>query len=606
MKKMVFGLCMCFAVMAFANIADGDFVVPNQTASKQTIELPPDFDVQAATAEMKAARKSGNRELAAEIHLQINAWWQQNRIYDLEAPEHGDGTGRKIQEPNEEHSTVQQVAPLWGNDVQIDPRANIKPARVAALSNGELYAFAVHDDGSSYWAVIRRSTDDGATWSTYWNAQFATTTVIFDPGIMVVNDTLVYWYILDHPASNEMRTWVKVCLPGTSDTPIYYGSPTGLFNPYDYSDLTLTTDAANYPSDEYLYATWTEWYGTGPDSTKTMAAVSQEIDVGAWEVGPTQLRSTTGANIYYSGTRIAWGSDINDMLWQVAYLQPADWPVTYDRAVRGMWSDNYGSTWTGPVDITPLDNDRDEFDPTIAGGHTNTNWAVLATECDTNYSSDLDVVNWYSTDDGSNWIDSDAWMTNSYENYLPDVFVDVNSTGFYGVCRQDRTTDEDVRYKFSPINDPNNWSESTSIVDDPSLDLSGVYGPCAGYNPGNGDAICAWTSYHASEYGIWFSSASWTGTEELQDNRTAMGMVSLAPNPSHGLARLSFVVMNEGPVTVSVYDATGRLVNNLLNETRPAGEYSLTIANENLAAGVYFVQVETPEGITGKTMTIIR
>jgi hypothetical protein len=28
--------------------------------------------------------------------------------------------------------------------------------------------------------------------------------------------------------------------------------------------------------------------------------------------------------------------------------------------------------------------------------------------------------------------------------------------------------------------------------------------------------------------------------------------------------------------------------------------------NENLAAGVYFVRVETPEGVAGKTMTIIR
>ena len=154
--------------------------------------------------------------------------------------------------------------------------------------------------------------------------------------------------------------------------------------------------------------------------------------------------------------------------------------------------------------------------------------------------------------------------------------------------------------------DPNNWSESVPVVDDPSLDLSGVYGPSAGYNPGTGDAICAWTAYHGSDYSIWFSAQSWTGAEELVDNHTAMGLVSLAPNPSQGLARLSFTVMNEGRVKVSVYDATGRVVNNLLDDTKPAGEYSLTVNNENLAAGVYFVRVETPEGIAGKTMTIIR
>lgn len=606
MKKIVFTVLVCCIVMAYAGIYDGDVVVPNETA-KQKIELPADFDVEAATAQMKAARKNGNSEVAAELHQQISQWWFENHIIQMQPMEHGSNDiNRKMWQPNESHTTIPNGTPDWGNDVRIDPRSGIKPGRVAALSNGDLYATGVYYDGSSYWGTVRRSTDNGATWSYYWNNQFATTTVIFDPGICVINDTLVYWYILDHPASSEMRNWFKVCLPGASDDPIYWGSPTGGFNNVDYSDLWLATDVANYSSDEYLYATWTERYGTGPDSTKTMAAVSQEIDVSAWEVGPTQLRSTTGAGIYYSGTRIAWGSDINDMLWHVSYLHPAGYPSTFDRSIRGMWSDNYGSTWNGPVNITPYDNNRDEFDPTVAGGHGNENWSVLATECDTNFASDQDIVNWYSTDDGSNWIDSNAWITNAFENYLADIFVDVNSTGFYGVCRQDRTSEEHVRYKFSPISNPNSWSESVGIIEDPTQDLSGVYGPSAGYNPGTGDPICAWTAYHGSVYSIWFSAESWPGVEESKDNVTAMGLVSLAPNPSHNATRLSFTVMTEGVVRVSVYDATGRIVENLLNEVKPAGEYSLSMNNDNLASGVYFVQVETPEGTAGTTMTIIR
>lgn len=603
MKKILFALFICFVVVAYGNIADGDVVV-NETRTNQAIELPANFDIEAATMEMKAARKSGNHELAAELHQQISLWWFQNHTLEMQAMEHGSNSS-DIRRPNEAHSTEPGAAPLWGNDVQVDPRTNTKPGRVAALSNGHLYTIAVHYSGSQYYGTVRRSTNNGATWSDYWNSSFASTTTIFDPGIMVINDTLVYWYILDHPASNEMRTWFKVCLPGATDDPIYYGSPTGAFNPVDYSNLNLTSDFPNY-SDEYLYATWTENYGTGPDSTRVMTAVSTEIDVGAWEGGPTIIRTSTGANIYYAGTRIAWGSGIADMLWLVAWLHPNGYPVTYDRTVRGWWSDDYGSTWNGPVDITGYDNGRDEFDAVIAGGHTNTNWSVLAVECDTNYSTDQDVVNWYSTDDGTNWIDSNAWITNSYENYLPDIFVDVNSTGFYGVCRQDRTTEEDVRYKFSAIGDPNGWTGSVAVVADPTLDLSGVYAPSAGYNPNNGDAICTWTAYHGGQYTIWFSSEDWTGIEEISDNQSAMGVVNLAPNPSHGSARLSFVVMNEGLVKVSVYDASGRIVSNLVNEVKPAGEYSLNINSANLASGVYFVQIKTPEGTAGKTMTIIR
>ena len=99
MKKVVFILFICCIVMAYAGIADGDVVI-NQTTSKEAVELPADFDIEAATAEMKAARKSGNAELAAQLHLQINQWWIDNRIKAMDAPEHGtNNINRKYQLP---------------------------------------------------------------------------------------------------------------------------------------------------------------------------------------------------------------------------------------------------------------------------------------------------------------------------------------------------------------------------------------------------------------------------------------------------------------------------------------------------------------------------
>ncbi|MEE8597749.1 MAG: T9SS type A sorting domain-containing protein, partial [bacterium] len=62
----------------------------------------------------------------------------------------------------------------------------------------------------------------------------------------------------------------------------------------------------------------------------------------------------------------------------------------------------------------------------------------------------------------------------------------------------------------------------------------------------------------------------------------------------------------EGNVNISVFDAAGRSVSTLVNETKPAGEYTFTLNNQNLAAGIYFVRVQTPDGLNTQTMTIIR
>jgi hypothetical protein len=48
------------------------------------------------------------------------------------------------------------------------------------------------------------------------------------------------------------------------------------------------------------------------------------------------------------------------------------------------------------------------------------------------------------------------------------------------------------------------------------------------------------------------------------------------------------------------------MVDNLIHESMNAGEHAVNIEARNLAAGIYFVKVDTPDGIGTKTMTIIR
>jgi hypothetical protein len=104
-----------------------------------------------------------------------------------------------------------------------------------------------------------------------------------------------------------------------------------------------------------------------------------------------------------------------------------------------------------------------------------------------------------------------------------------------------------------------------------------------------------------------FLDENWPGVEEMpgQDS-PAPSFMSISPNPSHGSVQLSYTVGEYGNVNISLYDASGRLVKKLVNETQAAGTYTLSLNNENLASGFYFVRVETPAGVQTETMTLFR
>ena len=60
------------------------------------------------------------------------------------------------------------------------------------------------------------------------------------------------------------------------------------------------------------------------------------------------------------------------------------------------------------------------------------------------------------------------------------------------------------------------------------------------------------------------------------------------PNPFNPTTNLEFGISNLGFVTLKVYDLLGKEVAVLVNENKPAGNYSVTFNGSNLSSGVYF------------------
>jgi hypothetical protein len=88
--------------------------------------------------------------------------------------------------------------------------------------------------------------------------------------------------------------------------------------------------------------------------------------------------------------------------------------------------------------------------------------------------------------------------------------------------------------------------------------------------------------------------------------------VSVSPNPFNPQATLSLYVPERGTARVKLYDASGRLVRTLMDDSdAAAGYHSLTLdghtsSGSKMASGVYFYRVETSAGMTRGQFVIMK
>ncbi|MEM0963105.1 MAG: T9SS type A sorting domain-containing protein [Bacteroidota bacterium] len=89
--------------------------------------------------------------------------------------------------------------------------------------------------------------------------------------------------------------------------------------------------------------------------------------------------------------------------------------------------------------------------------------------------------------------------------------------------------------------------------------------------------------------------------DPIRDGDLVLGAVY--PNPTAGIARV--VVSSDAPVTVRVYDVTGRVVADVVEDALVSGR-PLEIDMNGLAAGLYLVRAESAEGVAVRSLTVVR
>lgn len=172
--------------------------------------------------------------------------------------------------------------------------------------------------------------------------------------------------------------------------------------------------------------------------------------------------------------------------------------------------------------------------------------------------------------------------------YYHLVFRNQNGALPYQKARYDSTLNS-----WSPdfiVSSGNGWSEG----DFPAVGVR------------NNIPYVCWVDWHVTVYKLKFD-AEWlqTGIGEQKSLRPMSSMI-ITPNPSSGKMKISYQVRQPGNNKISLYNASGRLVDNLVYNNVTIGEHTIPLNCRNLPAGVYFVSVEMPDGISRQRVTIAK
>ncbi len=78
------------------------------------------------------------------------------------------------------------------------------------------------------------------------------------------------------------------------------------------------------------------------------------------------------------------------------------------------------------------------------------------------------------------------------------------------------------------------------------------------------------------------------------------------PNPFNPTTTIPYVMRQQGPVRLDVFDVAGRHVRMLLDTVVPAGAHTVAFDGSGLASGVYHYRLRTPEGVLSRQMALVR
>ena len=101
----------------------------------------------------------------------------------------------------------------------------------------------------------------------------------------------------------------------------------------------------------------------------------------------------------------------------------------------------------------------------------------------------------------------------------------------------------------------------------------------------------------AQSYDISFSNAMLPVKTELTGSY---------PNPFNPTTSIKYGLQNDGYVEIMIYDAAGRLVEELVNQNQTSGNHSITWNASNQASGMYFAKMIAGDVVQTQKLVLLK
>jgi hypothetical protein len=78
------------------------------------------------------------------------------------------------------------------------------------------------------------------------------------------------------------------------------------------------------------------------------------------------------------------------------------------------------------------------------------------------------------------------------------------------------------------------------------------------------------------------------------------------PNPFNPSTTISYSIAKEGNVKLTIFNVIGSKVATIVNEYKPAGNYSVQFNGSNLASGIYLYRLESGNYSSAKKFILMK
>ncbi len=355
--------------------------------------------------------------------------------------------------------------------------------------------------------------------------------------------------------------------------------------------VTLTNSGANPVTSAKIYyqidgGTWasTPWSGTlavGASTTVTMPTATVTVSGPAYHSiydsvanvnagsDPNPINNTSGSTFFIeskTATAMPYSTSFEGSDYMVHYASDVandnvSWIVTYNTTTplghTGAYAVRYncngaangvGNFYTLPIVTTSAASEMDFW--------------VSYCQVSTANNDKLEVV--YSADCGANW--TSIWNMSG----TPMATVPANSTAFF--------------YPSSPTQ----YAKHTVLLN--AVPAGAMIGFRATANYGNN---------------LFVDDVNIHSTLGVASIGSAPSDVNVYPNPATDEANLNFTVLNDGKVSISVYDAVGRLMFTN-SQSFKGGQQHVALSVADYAAGVYNVVVTTDAGSVSSRFSVVK